>query len=89
MQTVAEALRDSTISPRVREIMHLIPYARRRELEFRGTYLCPYNGAQAVILKDERHFIVCRSGSVIRCTESPSIFAALDGIGVCRHLWRE
>jgi len=89
MQTVAEALRDSSISPRVREIMYLIPYARRSELDYCGTYLCPYNGTEAVILKDERHFIVCRFGSVIHCTESPDVFAALEGVGACHHLWRE
>lgn len=86
---VHEVIRSERVPTRVREILNLIPISRRSELNYLGIYICPVSGAEAVILKDDHHFIVCRFGSVIRCTESPSVFMALEGVCLCNVLWKE
>jgi hypothetical protein len=89
MKTVADILTGANLSSQIRELLYLIPVHRRAELEYHGIYICDQSGREAVILKDSRHYIVCRFGLGINCLESPDIFAALEGVGMCQKLWRE
>jgi hypothetical protein len=89
MISVNQAMYDTTVPAHVREILHLIPMAKRAGLQYCGSYICPQSGTKAAILKSNKYFIVCRFGSTLRCSESPSIFSALEGVGVCECLWKE
>jgi len=89
MATVSEVLSEKGVSPGVRELLNLIPPGRRSALEYLGVYLCEESGREAVILRGENRFIVCRNGEALRCAESPSLFAALEGVYICERLWKE
>jgi hypothetical protein len=89
MISVADVMRDTSLPAGIRNLLYLIPAARRHELEFCGIYRCMRSGVETVILKREHRFIVCTSGIDMNCVESPDIFLAMEGIGICQHLWKE
>lgn len=88
MITLREAIQREDVPQKIRELLHIIPVGRRESLFYLGTYVCDKSGKGAVILKDEKSFIVCRSGNGTSCAESPSIFAALEEVYLCQCLWR-
>jgi len=90
MNSVGGVLRGSDLSVEARSILGLVPIHRREAISYHGAYFCPDNGHLAVILEDEAlgHFILCGNFEGGACIESPSIFAALEGVNSCHKLWR-
>lgn len=90
MNSVGEALRSSGLSFEERSLLGLVPIHRREVMGYHGAYFCPVSGYLTVILEDEvlGHFILCSSSDGGFCFESPSVFAALEGVNSCDRLWR-
>lgn len=90
MKSVGEALRSSALSTEERSLLGLVPIHRREVMIYHGAYFCSESGQLTVIVEDEvlGHFILCSNFDGGLCIESPSVFAALQGMNSCDKLWR-